>query len=89
MCWLQKLSLDEIDFLVARHEFFGSCDGWPDEQAAALNELVAAGMVNPCLRRTFGFDEVGQAHQLMYENRHPVGNMAILVGASDPEQAEF
>jgi crotonyl-CoA carboxylase/reductase len=50
---------------------------------------VAAGRVDPCLRRTFGFDEVGHAIQLMYENRHPVGNMAILVGARDPEQVEF
>jgi crotonyl-CoA carboxylase/reductase len=60
-----------------------------DEQATALNALVAAGRVDPCLRRTFGFDEVGHAIQLMYESRHPVGNMAILVGARDPEQVEF
>ena len=60
-----------------------------DQQAAALNELVTAGKVDPCLRRTFDFDDVGVAHQLMYENRHPVGNMAILVGARDAEQVEF
>ena len=60
-----------------------------DEQAAALNALVAAGMVDPCLRRTFGFDEVGQAHQLMSETPHPFGNMAILVAAWDPDQAEL
>ena len=28
--------------------------------------------------------ETGECHQLMYENRHPDGNMAILVGAKAP-----
>jgi len=52
-----------------------------DEQAAGINRLVAAGKVSPCLSRTFEFDEIPKAHQLMFENRHPPGNMAILVGA--------
>ena len=60
-----------------------------DEQSAALNELVAAGEVDPCLGRTFEFDDVGVAHQLMFENRHPVGNMAVLVGARDDQQVAF
>ena len=60
-----------------------------DGDAAALNELVENGSVDPCLRQTFAFDDVGDAHQLMFENRHPVGNMAILVGARDAEQTEF
>ncbi len=57
-----------------------------DEQCAAFNEMVARGEVDPCLSQTFPFEEVGVAHQLMYENRHPSGNMAILVGARDAEQ---
>lgn len=60
-----------------------------DEQCAALNDMVARGHVDPCLSRVFSFDEVGVAHQLMYENRHPKGNMAILVGARDEEQVAF
>jgi len=52
-----------------------------DEQAEGLNRLVTEGKVDPCLSRTFGFAEIPQAHQLMYENRHPHGNMAIVVGA--------
>jgi crotonyl-CoA carboxylase/reductase len=52
-----------------------------DEQAAAFNELVVQGRVDPCLSRTFRFDEIGRSHQLMWENRHPEGNMATLVGA--------
>ena len=52
-----------------------------DEQAAGLNQLVIEGKVDPCLSQTFSFDEVGHVHQLMHENRHPHGNMAVLVGA--------
>ncbi len=53
-----------------------------DEQASSFNELVVAGKIDPCLSRVFAFDEIGDAHQLMYENRHPEGNMAALVSAA-------
>jgi len=52
-----------------------------DDQAYAFNDLVLAGKIDPCLSRVFPFDETGECHQLMHENRHPDGNMAILVGA--------
>jgi len=55
-----------------------------DEQAAAVNRLIAEGKVDPCLSQTFPFDELGEAHQLMHENRHPYGNMAVLVNATEP-----
>ena len=54
-----------------------------DEQAAAVNELVMSGKVDPCLSGTFNFDEIGYAHQLMHENRHPYGNMACLVNSKE------
>jgi crotonyl-CoA carboxylase/reductase len=60
-----------------------------DEQAAGANRLVAERKVDPCLSRVFAFAETGEAHQLMYENRHPHGNMAILVGAKDPGTRDF
>ena len=47
----------------------------------ALNDLVLAGKVDPCLSPVFEFDETGACHQLMHENKHPNGNMAILVNA--------
>jgi crotonyl-CoA carboxylase/reductase len=53
-----------------------------DEQASAVNELMKSGKVDPCLSETFTFDEIGHAHQLMYENKHPFGNMACLVNAT-------
>jgi crotonyl-CoA carboxylase/reductase len=44
------------------------------------NELMAQGVVRPVLWRTMGFEGVGEAHQLMLENKH-LGKIAILVGA--------
>jgi crotonyl-CoA carboxylase/reductase len=52
-----------------------------DEQARSLNDLVIAGKVDPCLSQTFAFEDTGTCHQLMGENRHPNGNMSILVNA--------
>jgi crotonyl-CoA carboxylase/reductase len=42
---------------------------------------VVDGKIDPCLSRTFRFEEIGTAHQLMSENQHPEGNMAALVSA--------
>ena len=57
-----------------------------DEQAAAVNQLVMDKKIDPCLSGTFTFDEIGDAHQLMHENKHPYGNMACLVNATAPGQ---
>ena len=53
-----------------------------DEQGKAVNDLVIAGKVDPCLSETYDFDQIGHAHQLMHENKHPYGNMACLVNAT-------
>ena len=52
-----------------------------DEQSEAVNRLVIEKKVDPCLSNTYSFDEIGHVHQLMYENKHPYGNMACLVNA--------
>jgi crotonyl-CoA carboxylase/reductase len=52
-----------------------------DDQSRAFNELVVDGRVDPCLSRTFSFEDIPMAHQLMSENAHPEGNMAALVSA--------
>ena len=59
------------------------------EQCAELNDMVAQGRIDPALSRTFAFDEVGASHQLMYENAHPPGNMAILVNAPQEGMTEL
>lgn len=57
-----------------------------DDQAAAVNRLVMDKKIDPCLSGTFSFDEIGHAHQLMHENKHPYGNMACLVNATKQGQ---
>ena len=52
-----------------------------DAQAAAVTRLVADGTVDPCLSKTYDFDDIPECHQLMLENKHPYGNMAVLVNA--------
>jgi len=49
-----------------------------------INDLVMAKRVDPCLSKTFPWKELPQAHQLMADNRHPPGNMAVLVSAPEP-----
>ncbi len=57
-----------------------------DAQAAAVNKMLIDREIDPCLSETFGFDEIGHAHQLMHENKHPYGNMACLVNATEKGQ---
>jgi crotonyl-CoA carboxylase/reductase len=52
-----------------------------DEQSKGFNDLVLAGKADPCMSRAFTWDELPFSHQLMYENKHPFGNMSILIGA--------
>ena len=52
-----------------------------EEQAAAFNQLVIDGHVDPCIGEVFTFDKIGDAHQLMNGNKHREGNMVALVGA--------
>jgi crotonyl-CoA carboxylase/reductase len=54
-----------------------------DVQANEMNELAVAGKLDPCLSQAFTYDEVPHVHQLMYENKHPHGNMAVLIGAPE------
>jgi crotonyl-CoA carboxylase/reductase len=53
-----------------------------DEQAIAVTNLVAMGKVSPNLSATYAFDDIPECHQMMLENRHPYGNMAVLVNAT-------
>lgn len=55
-----------------------------DAQAKGFNDLVIAGKIDPCASKVFRFDETGDCHQLMRDNQHPSGNMAILVNAKQP-----
>jgi crotonyl-CoA carboxylase/reductase len=53
------------------------------EQSNEMNKLARRGQLDPCLSRAFAYDDLPLAHQLMHENKHPHGNMAVLVGAQE------
>jgi crotonyl-CoA carboxylase/reductase len=55
-------------------------------QTRALNDLVIQKKVDPCLSRTFSFDQIPLAHQLMSTKDHPNGNMSALVSILEPGQ---
>lgn len=67
-----------------RQKRFQGSHGGNYEQARAINELIRAGRVDPTLSVTLPFEQIGHAHQLVHERRHPCGNMAVLVGAKEP-----
>jgi len=71
----------DLRYLWMRQKRFQGSHFANDEQCQAFNQLVVDGKIDPCLSQTFRFDEIGTAHQLMSENRHPEGNMAALVSA--------
>jgi crotonyl-CoA carboxylase/reductase len=74
-------AVSDLRYLWMRQKRFQGSHFANDQQSAAFNQMVVDGRIDPCLGRTFDFSEVGAAHQLMGENRHPEGNMAILVCA--------
>lgn len=53
------------------------------EQSYQMNELALRGLLDPCTSRAFTYEELPIAHQLMHDNKHPHGNMAVLIGAKD------
>jgi crotonyl-CoA carboxylase/reductase len=72
----------DLRFHWTRQKRLQGSHGTNDEQAIAYNELVRSGVIDPALGRTLDFAEIPQAHHDMMENRHGVGNTAILVGAA-------
>ncbi|MFQ5854465.1 MAG: crotonyl-CoA carboxylase/reductase [Anaerolineae bacterium] len=58
--------------------------GTNDEQAAAYNQLVLDGKIDPCLGELYAFGEIGKAHYDMEEGKAVFGNRVALVGAPEP-----
>ena len=52
-------------------------------QCNEMNELAQSGQLDPCMSRAFTYEELPIAHQLMADNKHPHGNMSVLIGATD------
>jgi crotonyl-CoA carboxylase/reductase len=58
--------------------------GSNDQQAAAYNQLVYDGKIDPCLGQVYAFDQIGQAHYDMEQGEKVIGNRVALVGAEKP-----
>ncbi len=52
-------------------------------QCRHVTMLAARGKIDPCLALAGTLHDVGQAHQLIHENRQPSGNLAVLVTAEE------
>jgi crotonyl-CoA carboxylase/reductase len=57
--------------------------GANDEQAAAYNQLVCDGKIDPCLGEVYAFEDIGQAHFDMEQGEVVFGNRVALVGAPE------
>lgn len=51
-------------------------------QCNEMNQLALRGQLDPCMSRAFTYEELPVAHQLMADNKHPHGNMSVLIGAT-------
>ncbi|MFI6367771.1 crotonyl-CoA carboxylase/reductase [Nocardia sp. NPDC050630] len=45
--------------------------------------LIDAGLLQPCLSACGDIEDVGRFHQLLHENAHPSGNMAVRINATE------
>ena len=73
----------DLRYLWMRQKRFQGSHFANDEQCYAMNELAIAGKLDPCMSRAFTYDGMPLSHQLMHDNKHPHGNMAVLIGAPD------
>jgi crotonyl-CoA carboxylase/reductase len=58
--------------------------GTNDRQARAYNDLIRAGVIDPCLGQVYSFADIGRAHDDMEDGVAVAGNRVALVGAASP-----
>jgi crotonyl-CoA carboxylase/reductase len=54
------------------------------KQASAANQMVVTRKVDPCMSEVFAWHDIPRAHDMMRQNQHKPGNMAVLVQARRP-----
>jgi crotonyl-CoA carboxylase/reductase len=81
-----QLDFDVRYLWMRQKEIIGShfANAW---EATKANQLIEESKVRPVLWQTMGFEKVGEAHQLLRDNRH-LGKIAILVGATEEGQGK-
>ncbi|MEV8379165.1 zinc-binding dehydrogenase [Kribbella sp. NPDC056861] len=75
--------LTDIDlrYLWMRQKRLQGSHGAAPRQAQAVIDLAGAGLFEPCVSMMLPLASVGEAHQLLSDNRHPPGNTVITVNA--------
>ncbi len=91
ICGATSGYIGDVDFryLWMRQKRLQGSHLWSSEQCTALNQLVIEGRIDPCLSKVWDLIQIGEAHQIMAENTHPPGNMAILVNAPRAGLTDF
>jgi crotonyl-CoA carboxylase/reductase len=81
-----QLDFDVRYLWMRQKEILGShfANAW---EANKANELIEQSKIRPVLWQTMGFEKVGEAHQLLRDNKH-LGKIAILVGAEEEGQGK-
>ncbi|MFP2928745.1 crotonyl-CoA carboxylase/reductase [Pyxidicoccus sp. 3LG] len=75
----------DLRYLWMRQKRLQGSHAGDDLDAERFNALVQDRKIDPVLSHVFGFEQTGECHQLMADNRAPLGNMAIVIGASHLE----
>ena len=71
----------DLRYLWMRQKRFQGSHFANNDNCREFNQLVIDKKIDPCLSKTFEWKDTGLAHQIMKNNKHPSGNMSILVGA--------
>jgi crotonyl-CoA carboxylase/reductase len=81
-----QLDFDVRYLWMRQKEIIGShfANAW---EATKANNLIEESKIRPVLWRAMRFDQVGEAHQLLRDNKH-LGKIAVLVGASAEGQGK-
>jgi crotonyl-CoA carboxylase/reductase len=74
-------SMVDLRFLWNLQKRFQGSHLFNDEQAAAFNQLVVDGKLDPALGHVYSYEEVGHVHQLMGDGKLPEGNMSALISS--------
>lgn len=74
----------DLRYLWMRQKRLQGSHGANLSEAQLVNRWFAEGRLKPFLTKTWRFEEIGEAHQLLLENRQPPGKMAVLVMADRP-----
>jgi crotonyl-CoA carboxylase/reductase len=76
----------DLRYLWTRQKRLQGSHGANDGQAAAFNKLVIEGVINPCLGRVIGFEDLPRAHAQMGRGENVFGNVVALIGAKEPDE---